>query len=118
MQMQTAVLRDEKTANGSRSVSARIAPEGELIVEGHDLGKGVDSLLGYREYEWTITIAAADTPKLLHALNGNGVSGLLRRRRTLLDALRSRFSNDRANGLEPFLKERGIPYAFWNRVGD
>lgn len=113
------VLRDEKTANGSRSVCARIAPEGDLIVEGHDLGKGVDSLLDYREYEWTITIASAHTAALLNALNGGrSWLALLLRRRSLLNAMRGRFAGDRASGLEPFLKEHGIPYTLWNRIGD
>lgn len=90
-----------------------------MIIEGQDLGKGVESLFGYNEYEWTLTVAAVDTPKLLAALNnGQGPFDLLRRRRGLLDALRRRFYGSTASQLEPFLKENGVPYSFWSRIGD
>lgn len=113
------VLRDERTGSDRRSLTACIGPQDDVIVEGHDLGGGVDSLLGFREYEWTLTIAAADTRTLWQALNGGRVLfAALRRRRRLLDALRRRFSGDRADSLEPFLKEHGIPYSLWNRIGD
>lgn len=103
----------------ARSISAHVSAEGDLIVEGHDLSDEAGSAMGYREYEWSITVAAADAPKLLRALNARRFPfGLLQRRRKLLDALRSRFPGDLIAELEPFLKERGIPYAFWNRIGD
>ena len=113
------VLRDERTPTDWRSLSARLGPEGDLIVDGHDLGKSVESLFGCREYEWNLTVAAIDTPKLTAALSGgDGLLARLRRRRGLLDALMQRFSGVNADQLEPFLKENDISYSFWNRVGD
>lgn len=106
---ESVVLRDERTASDWRSISARLEPEGDLIIEGHDLGRGVGSLFGYSEYEWSLTIAAVDTSKLLAALNAG---------QSLLKALQQRFSGDQADGLQAFLKDRGIPYSFWNRIGD
>ncbi|HTU69524.1 MAG TPA: hypothetical protein VMF11_04310 [Candidatus Baltobacteraceae bacterium] len=112
-------MRHERTSTDWRSLSARLGPEGDLIVEGQDLGKGVESLFGYNEYEWTLTVAAVDTPKLLAALKrGQGPFDLLRCRRGLLDALRRRFHQSTASQLEPFLKENGVPYSFWNSIGD
>ena len=86
---------------------------------GHDLGHGVSSLMGYSEYEWTETVAAVDIPKLTAALNVRGVFGTpWGRSRRLLRALRRRFSGGNASQLGHFLREHGIPYSLWNRVGD
>ncbi len=74
-------------------------------------------LSGYSEYEWTVTIAAVDVPKLAAALRVCGVFGW-RRNGRLLHALRQRFSGGNASRLEPFLKDHDIPHALWNRVGD
>ena len=116
---QSIVLRDERSPTNWRSLSASFGTEGDLIIEGHDLGKGVESLFGYNEYEWSLTVAAIDTPKLMAALNdGHGLVARMRHHRHLLDALLHRFSGGNADELESFLKENGVPYSFWNRVGD
>ena len=111
------VLRDERTAGDRRFLSAAIDAQGELTFTGHDLGHGVGVLGGYSEYEWTVTVAAVDVPKLAAALKVRGVFGWHRNGR-LLRALRRQFSGGNASGLIPFLKDHGIPHAFWNRVGD
>ena len=113
------VLRDERTDGDRRFLSAAIDAQGELVFTGHDLGNGVGVLSGYSEYEWTVTIAAVDVPKLAAALKVRGVLGTpWRRNGRLLRALRRRFSGGNASRLEPFLKDHGIPHALWNRVGD
>ncbi len=112
-------LLHEDSAAYLRSIWAQLESEGDLIVEGHDLSNGVESLAGYGEYEWTLTVGAADTPKLLAALNGERDScGVVRSGRGLLDALSRRFSGSNATQLAPFLKENSVPYSFWNRIGD
>jgi len=112
-------LLHEDSAANLRSIWARLGSEGDLIVEGHDLSKGVESLAGYSEYEWTLTVEAAHTSKLLTALNSDRDScAVVRSRRGLLDALWRRFSGSNASQLAPFLKESGVPYSFWNRIGD
>ena len=113
------VLRDERTGGDRRFLSAEIDAQGELAFTGHDLGSGVNALSGYSEYEWTVTIAAADVPKLAAALKVRGVFGTpWRRNGRLLRALRRRFSGENASRIEPFLKDHGISHSFWNRVGD
>ena len=113
------VLRDERTTGDRRFLSAAIDAQGDLIFTGHDLGDGVGVLSGYSEYEWTVTIAAVDVPKLAAALNVRGVFGTSWRcNGRLLRALQRRFSGGNESQLVPFLEKQGIPHAFWNRVGD
>ncbi|MDE2165114.1 MAG: hypothetical protein KGJ66_02095 [Alphaproteobacteria bacterium] len=115
-ELTSVVLRQERTPTDRRSFTARLGPEGDLIIEGQDLGKGIESLSSFREYEWSLTVATADIPKLLAALkDGQGPFGAAR---GVLRALQRRFSGSKASELEPFLKEQGIPYSFWNRIGD
>lgn len=115
----SVVLRQERTATDRRSLWASLGAEGELIIQGQDLGQAVESLSGFREYEWSVTVAAADLPKLRAALAGSPIlwGGLLRRP-GLLGALQRRFSGEKAGELEAFLKQEGVPYTFWNRIGD
>jgi hypothetical protein len=115
----SVVLRDQRSNGDRRFLSAHIGAQGELIFMGHDLGDGVGALTGYSEYEWTLTVAAVDVPKLAAALKVRGVFGTpWRRNGRLMRALRRRFSGGHASGIGPFLEEHGIPHAFWNRVGD
>ena len=114
----SVVLRDERTATDLRSLSAHLGPEGDLILVGQDLGTGVASLFRYREYEWTVTVAAADIPKLMAALQARRSFPGTLRRPSVLRALQRRFSAGKASELEPFLKENCIPYSLWNRIGD
>jgi hypothetical protein len=115
----SVVLRDERTNGDWRFLSVRIGTKGEVIFAGHDLGDGVGSLMGYREYEWTMTVAVLDVPNLAAALNVRGAFGTpWGRSRRLLHALRHRFFGGNASQIGPFLKEHGIPSSLWNRVGD
>src|SRR5262245_57335367 len=103
------VLRAERTDGDSRYLGARYSENGDLLIEGQDLGEGVRAIFGYIEYEWAWTIKAADLPRLAAALGSDS---------NLLDALKTRFSGDAAGELESFLKKHEIPCAFWNRIGD
>jgi len=115
----SVVLRDERTNGDRRFLSASIDVQGDLVFSGHDLGDGVGSVTGYSEYEWTLTIAAVDVPKLAGVLEVRGVLGTpWRRNGRLLRALRQRFSGGNASRLGPFLKSQGIPHSLWNRVGN
>lgn len=114
----SVVLRDERTNGDRRFLSAHISAQGELVFMGHDLGDGVNSLMGYSEYEWTLTVAAVDVPKLAAALHVRGVLGTpWRRNGRLSRALWRRFAGN-ASRLGPFLKAHGILHSLWNRVGD
>jgi len=104
-----AVLRDERTEGDVRYLSATYSTEGNLVIEGQDIGDGVEAAFGCREYEWTWTIARADLPKLLAALHAES---------SLLNALEVRFRGPAAAQLGSFLKENNVPYESWSRIGD
>jgi hypothetical protein len=106
---ESVVLRNERDNFDIRYLSASITKNGNLLIEGHDLGSKVKEILGFSEYEWSLTIQASEVPILLKAL---------RTKRKVLHALKDSFSNENADNLEVFLKEHGISYEFWNRYGD
>lgn len=103
------VLRDEKSGSDLRHLSAAYTQDGDLVIEGQDLGDGVEAVLGCREYEWTWTIAKSDLAHLADALVVKS---------NLLDALKRRYGGDSADQLLPFLNEHKIPYKVWTRIGD
>ena len=103
------VLRDVSDAEGTRHLQAKLTREGDLVIEGQDLGAGVRRALGVYEYEWVWTIGARDVPSLLAALGTTS---------DVLSALRERFSDDLSADLGSFLKSHDIPYKTWSRMGD
>lgn len=103
------VLRDERTPRDLRHLDASYSGDGDLVIEGQDLGDSVEAAFGYREYEWTWTIARADLPKLAQALDSPP---------DVLLAFGERFRGPAAAGLSTFLEEHGIPYKGWSRIGD
>lgn len=105
------MLRDTQDEDGRRQQSARLQADGTLLVEGHDMGRGVESFFGpgQTEYEWALTILPPGVNKLKLALSCNG---------DVLVALKDRFSGDASAELQSFLDNNGVPYDFWSRVGE
>ena len=103
------VLRDVEDDQGTQHLEAKVKGKGDLVIEGQDLGAGVQRTLGFDEYEWVWTIRARDVPSLSAALGTPS---------DLLAALRERFSGDRAAELGSFLESNDIPYERWSRMGD
>lgn len=104
-----AVLRDERTDGDMRYLGVTWSRDGDLVIEGQDLGDRVEAAFGYREYEWIWTIGRADLPRLAEALGTRG---------NLLAALEARFQGPAAAHLGTFLQEEKIPYRSWSRIGD
>lgn len=104
-------LRESTDGGGSRHLWARRTAEGDLVIEGQDVGRGVEEIFGdgIREYEWVWTIRAPDVPALLRAL-GDGDD--------VLAALGHRFSGDDAAELYRFLEDSGIRFETWSRLGE
>ena len=109
MQPTHVVLRQNRDADGSRLLEASMSVEGDVLIEGYDLGDGVERVFGVREYEWAWTIPAATVPALLRALEVTD---------NVLAALQDRFSGDNAALLGVFLESNGIPTERWSRLGD
>jgi hypothetical protein len=106
------VLRNTTGPEGLRHLDARVGARGDVVIEGQDLGSGVEEIFGAREYEWTWTVAAADVPALVRALGGDEGDDVL----NLLGAL---YSDPRHPGIEAFVgRGKSVPAEFWSRVGD
>lgn len=103
-------LRDTRDEDGSRHLGARLRADGTLLIEGCDRGPGVERFFGpdQTEYEWAWAIRAPGVKTLKSALACDD---------DVLTALKDRFSEDAAAGLQAFLDEHGIPYEPWSRVG-
>jgi hypothetical protein len=104
-----AILRNERSEGDLRYLAASYSSEGNLVIEGQDLGNAVEAAFGCREYEWTWTILRADLPKLAAALDTS---------LDLMAALENRFSGPAAAELAAFLQEHNIPHKGWSRIGD
>lgn len=109
MTRKRVVLRDTRDAQGTRFLEASINSEGGLVIEGQDIGPGVEEIFGVSEYEWAWAISARDCNRLRVALGTKS---------DLLSALGERFAGERASDLLPFLESEGIRFTAWGRMGD
>jgi len=107
------ILYTQKNATADLEVRFEQDSNGDIVISGQDLGDDLELMFGdgITEYEWSITIAKKDFDLLLKALNGGKNDNV-----TILFV--KEFSNDKAMGIERFLKENNIPYEFQNRMGD
>ncbi len=105
-------LRKERSDGDWRSLWVRLKPDGDVVIEGQDLGDTVEKHWGSREYEWDITIRAPDVPGYVRALGGTPG------RDDPLAAVKRRFKEDERCVTQRFLDEHEIPYGFWSRAGD
>jgi len=63
-------LRAERTGKDYRHLEAHLDKEGNLHIDGQDLGPGTAIVSDDGEYEWFETIDAADVPRLVVLLGG------------------------------------------------
>jgi hypothetical protein len=100
-----------RDSGGFRSLYAVLAENGDVRLEGQDLGPGVEQIFGegLTEYEYTMTILAQDVPALRRALGDKS---------DLLQALKEALGDPGMIGPKAFLDEHNIPHEFWSRIGD
>jgi hypothetical protein len=109
----SVTLRSEGEGRDWHSLSVCLDENGDVRIEGQDLGPRVAGWWGEgrTEYEWTITIGAADVAAYVRCLGGNPGDDVLELVRTCYD--RGSFCVS-----QRFLNEQGIPNDLWSRVGD
>lgn len=118
MSKEAVVLCDTRDNGESHHVSAEIGTRGELVFVGQDLSSG-NSIMGYREYEWSVTVELKNIPTLTRALRLQSYFGWLPVSNSkLLRVLRRRFSGRMAREIKPFLDRHDVPYSLWSRIGD
>jgi hypothetical protein len=108
----TVTLRYRRDADGLRRLEVTRRPDGGVVIEGQDLGAGVEAIYGagLSEYEWAWVIGPDAVPAVVAALDGLEGDDPLR----LLQAWYA------AHGrLDPGsrLREAGVPIEFWSGVG-
>ncbi len=113
MKTATITLRDEHSGRDSRLLWARLTADGDLVIEGHDVGPGVEGFWGdgLLEYEWILTVRASNVPRLIAAFGGRDGD-------PVLPLLSARFAADDQCASKQFLDDQGVPLEFWSRVGD
>jgi hypothetical protein len=106
-------LRYQRDADGVRRLDVILRDDGSLVIDGQDLGRGVESFWGegLTEYEWTRTIEKEHVPQLVAALGGGPGADVLA-------LIEESFAGDKAAGLEQLLEQAAIPFKSWSRVGD
>lgn len=106
MSERKVVLRDENDRTDSRSLVAYLE-DGSLRIDGQDLGPGTAPVSPDGEYEWVITVAAGDLPRLAEHLGGS--SG-----EDILDVLERSWCGERAAEAERLIMDDTVPHAFWS----
>jgi hypothetical protein len=107
---QTVVISKKTDERGYFYRAIHLEDDGSLVIEGQDIGSGVEDIFGGgdNEYEFFRTIRPPAVAEL-ERLSGISHTGLL-------ENLREHFGTTSA--LEEYLEEHGIPSGFWSRVGD
>ena len=95
-------LREERNEQGARYLDAYVDTDGDLHLDGQDLGPATSLVSGDGEYEWFKTVAAKDVPALLGLLGARPGDGIL-------DVLEANWSGPRSHELEKLLGESKIP---------
>ena len=95
-------LRAERDGLDSRFLDAYLDDEGNLHIDGQDLGPSTGPVSSDGEYEWFKVIQARDLSRLKALLGA-------RPDEDILDVLERSWTGPRAGELETLLSESGIP---------
>jgi hypothetical protein len=94
-------LRNEKRGADTRHLLAYLDNEGNLHIDGQDLGPGTAPVSDDGEYEWFRTISHEDLPQLMSLLGAPADADVL-------DLLQRKWSGARSYELEKVLRQSGI----------
>ena len=95
------ILRNERRGADTRHLCAYLDDEGNLHIDGQDLGPATAPVSDDGEYEWFRTISHEDLPQLMRLLGAPGDADLL-------DVLQRKWSGARSYDLDKLLRESGI----------
>jgi hypothetical protein len=95
------ILRNERSGLDTRHLWAYLDEEGNLHIDGQDLGPATAPVSDDGEYEWFSTISHQDLPQLMGLLGAPADADLL-------DVLERKWSYARSYELEKVLRESGI----------
>ena len=103
--MQKIVLYEYQSTDISVTIEALINEQGSLVISGYDIGEAVSKICGDSDYEYSMTIPAAELAKLrdLVALGDDNSR--------FLDWLYAHFhSNNCFSAIQQFLKSSNIAF--------
>ena len=78
-QRTTLVMKDVRDADGTMWEAVHLSSSNELVIEGHDLGPGVERFFGCGEYEFQRALSSNETSELRKLLGLSGDQDLLSR---------------------------------------
>ena len=113
MNQEIIILRDIREPDDWRNLQVRFDDNGDLLIEGHDMGASVETFFGEgsNEYEWVTTVKAKDVRALNVALGG-------KRGDDTLELIRNKCTGENAIDLEQLIKKKDIPKKFWSWNSD
>lgn len=104
-----AILRNQRDEGGLRYLEAQLKWNGDVVIEGQDLGKGVEDAFGCSEYEWTWVIKSKNVRLLRNVLDNT---------EDIIQTLEKYYSDKNASKLYDFLESNKIPIEGYSRIGD
>jgi hypothetical protein len=100
-------LRNEQDGPNSRFLWAYLDDQGNLHIDGQDLGPKTGPVSDDGEYEWFKTIRAEDVPKVVTLLGGSTGDDVL-------DLMEGRYTGEASGDLEKRLRESDIKTEFYS----
>jgi hypothetical protein len=100
-------LRYERDGPDSRFLWAYLDDQGNLHIDGQDLGPKTAPVGDDGEYEWFKTIRAEDVPKVVTLLGGSTGDDVL-------DLMEARYTGEASGELEKRLRESDIKVEFYS----
>jgi len=100
-------LRQERDGPDARFLQAYLDDQGNLHIDGQDLGPGTAAMTSDGEHEWFKTIRAEDVPKVVTVLGGSTGDDVL-------DLLEARYTGEASGELEKRLRESDIKVEFYS----
>jgi hypothetical protein len=94
-------LRDERAGPDSRHLEAYLDDDGNLHIDGHDLGPATAPVSNDGEYEWLEKVSAGDLPRLLLLLSAPPDA-------SILDVLEQQWTGVKSYDLERLIRESDI----------